>query len=239
MIKLSERLYAAASLVGDSPSVADVGCDHGYLGMFLLEQGMTQYVYAMDVHKGPLERARDNAVSFGVSDRMEFILSDGLTTLKEPYAQTAVILGMGGALIIRIIEEAPAAVRGTLKQYVLGPQSEQWLFRRRLTELSLTVVDEKHVYEDGKYYPMLLAKPDESLKKEERQRYRLRSAAEYSYGRIGLERGNEVLRRHILREAELFSKLLKGQLPESRKRELKERYETAAEALDTYYKGEL
>ena len=235
MIRLSERLYAAAKLTGKSRSVADVGCDHGYLGIYLLENGLTDHVCAMDVHSGPLERARENAESAGVSDRMDFILSDGLKELKEPYAEKAVILGMGGALIYRILKEAPDGVRAALRACVLGPQSEQELFRRQLLSLRLIAVNESHVIEDGKYYPLILARPEEDLSPEELEGYELRSTAEYTYGRIGLERRDEVLRLHILKNREVFSRLLQGRLPELRRRQLRERYETAVEALKTYY----
>ena len=135
MIRLSDRLYAAAKLVGRSSSVADVGCDHGYLGMYLLANGLTDHVYALDVHKEPLKRARENAEADGLSDRMDFILSDGLKGLAEPCVETAVVLGMGGALIGNILEEAPEGVREAISSYVLGPQSEQHLFRRKLKSL--------------------------------------------------------------------------------------------------------
>ncbi len=235
MIKLSDRLYAAARLAGNSRSVADVGCDHGYLGMYLLENGLTDHVYALDVHEGPLKRARENAEANGLSGKMDFILSDGLKELKAPWADTAVILGMGGALITRIIEEAPAEARRAIGAYILGPQSEQQLFRRGLVSLHLTIVDESHVIEDGKYYPLILAKPEEDLDEDSRQSYELRNLAEYTYGRPGLERRDDVLRTHIVRERELFSRLLQGHLPEARRRQLTSRYEAAVEALKIYY----
>ena len=236
MINLSERLYAAAKLAGSSGAVADVGCDHAYLGMYLLANGLTEHVYALDVHRGPLQRAGENARANGLSGRMDFILSDGLKGLKEPYADTALILGMGGALIGRILEEAPAGAKAAISSYVLGPQSEYMIFRKKLVSLRLTIVDESHVTEDGKYYPLILAKPDESIGEAARKKYELKNNVEYAYGRIGLERGDEVLRTHIVREMEIFSRLLKGYLPQVRRSQLEERYRTAEEALDTYYR---
>ena len=235
MINLSERLYAAARLAGSSRAVADVGCDHGYLGMYLLENGMTEHVYALDVHRGPLERTRENAAAGGLSERMDFILSDGLKGLKAPYADTALILGMGGALIGNILEEAPAGAFEAIGAYVLGPQSEYMLFRQKLVSLGLMVVDESHVMEEGKYYPIILAKPEKGIEEGLKKGFRLGSAEEYAYGRIGLERGDEVLKSRILKDMEVSSGLLEGNLPRGRRAQLEEKYRTAEKALKTYY----
>lgn len=238
MINLSERLYAAAKLAGESAIFADVGCDHGYLGLYLLEEGMTQKVYAMDVNEGPLMRARENADAAGFGDKAEFILSDGLKEEPQPYADTVAILGMGRALILKIIKEAPEFAKSAVKKYVLGPQSEQEQFRRNLTELNLVITRESHVLEDGKYYPVMLAEPLKAVGRDGSKAYELRNLAEFAYGRLGLERKDEVLKKHIEKDREIFSQLLTGWLPENRRRHIKERYETTLEALKVYYEND-
>ena len=103
-MQLSIRMQAVADMVTPGGRIADIGTDHGYVPIYLVEQNKTDHAIAMDVRKGPLARAGENIVRFGCSDRIETRLSDGLAMLKPGEADTVIIAGMGGLLTIRILE---------------------------------------------------------------------------------------------------------------------------------------
>lgn len=97
-MQLSQRLLAVADLASAGHCLADVGTDHGYIPIYLMEKGNYERAIAMDVRKGPLLRAEENRKSHGFEDRMDLRLSDGVAALREGEADTVVIAGMGGGL---------------------------------------------------------------------------------------------------------------------------------------------
>ena len=105
-IPLSARLQACCNFICPGDRVADIGTDHGYLGIWLLEQGIASSVIAADIVPGPLSAAKSNAAKFGFSDRMEFYLSDGVQSIPRDF-DTMVCAGMGGDTMISILSAAP------------------------------------------------------------------------------------------------------------------------------------
>ena len=153
-MELSARLEAVAGMVTKGNRVCDVGCDHGYISIYLVKNGISPYVYAMDVNKGPLERAKEHIMAYGFDDKIETILSDGLTALKDRKSDALVCAGMGGKLVIKILTEGMDKVK-EMGELVLQPQSEIHLVRAFLREQGFYIDKEDMVYEDGKYYPMM------------------------------------------------------------------------------------
>lgn len=98
-MQLSIRMQAVADMVTPGGKVADVGTDHGYVPIYLIEQNKAFHAIAMDVRKGPLARAGENIVRFGCSGRIETRLSDGLERLEPNEADTVIIAGMGACLL--------------------------------------------------------------------------------------------------------------------------------------------
>ena len=109
-VKLSKRLERIASFVQPGSRVADIGTDHGYVPIWLVQKGVCPSALAMDVRKGPLERAEEHVEEVGLSGKIELRLSDGLAKLKAGEADTVGIAGMGGKYYI-VIE----AARGTMR----------------------------------------------------------------------------------------------------------------------------
>ena len=101
-MELSSRLKTIASFVSEGMCVADIGTDHGYIPIYLTSEGMTDKAYAMDVNRGPLERAGENIRKEGLDGRIECILSDGMEKLPID-ADSVVIAGMGGDLMEQIL----------------------------------------------------------------------------------------------------------------------------------------
>ncbi len=154
MVQLSKRLKALADMVSPGLIVADVGCDHGFVSIYLIQQKIAPKVYAMDVRKGPLDRAKEHIAAYQLGEQIETRLSDGLTAMEPGEAQALVCAGMGGPLMIKILTEG-AKVIAQMEELILQPQSEIEEFRRFLRTTQWTIVEEKMILEEGKFYPMM------------------------------------------------------------------------------------
>ena len=153
-MELSARLKAVAGMVTKGNRVCDVGCDHGYISIYLVKNGVSPYVYAMDVNKGPLLRAKEHILDYGYADKIETILSDGLVALVDRDSDALICAGMGGKLIIKILTEGMKQVL-KMRELVLQPQSEIHLVREFLRNQGFYIDKENMIFEDGKYYPMM------------------------------------------------------------------------------------
>ena len=105
-MELSKRLYAVAGLVTEGASVADIGTDHGYVPIYLVKNKIASKVIAMDINKGPLERARMHIIGHGLKGQIETRLSDGLKMVNPGEVDAMIAAGMGGALVIKILEDS-------------------------------------------------------------------------------------------------------------------------------------
>ncbi|MBE6009472.1 MAG: SAM-dependent methyltransferase [Lachnospiraceae bacterium] len=157
-IQLSKRLRAIAGMVTAGYRLADIGTDHGYLPIWLLQNNRIPYAIGMDIRPGPLEHARVNMQSAGVSDKMELRLSDGLDQLQEDEADTIVISGMGGMLIISILQNAHQKVC-SLKELILSPQSDIPMVRQFLRTNGFVITDEEVILDVQKFYTIIKATP--------------------------------------------------------------------------------
>ena len=161
--KMSLRLRTVADMLkGDTSHrcTADVGCDHGYVSIYLVQNGISKSAIAMDVRKGPLAMAENNIREYSLEKAIQTRLSDGLTELNENEADSLVIAGMGGKLMISILEKNDIASLG-IRTAVLQPQSDICLFREYLRDKGYIIEDERIILDDGKYYfPMKVVPGD-------------------------------------------------------------------------------
>lgn len=155
---LSDRMRAVAGLVQPCKSIADIGCDHGYVAMELVRSNVCRHVIAMDINRGPLERAKHNIADYCMQDYIETRLSDGVSALEKGEAEGIICAGMGGKLVISILERGKELI-GAMRQVVLQPQSELSEVRSYLRKKGYLIEQEDIIYEDGKYYPMMRALP--------------------------------------------------------------------------------
>ena len=149
-MELSKRLQAVASLVSDGYRLADIGTDHAFIPISLTESGRIPGAVAMDVNRGPLLRAQANIREHGQEKRIGIRISDGFAVLKQGEVDSAVIAGMGGPLMIRILKDGESVVR-SLKECILQPQSEIEKVRAFLLEEGFFFLEEDMVEEEGKY----------------------------------------------------------------------------------------
>lgn len=153
-MKLSERLELVLSFVEHGESAADVGTDHGHVPVELVRRNIVKKAVAMDVRKGPLSRATENIALAGLSGQIETRLSDGVAKMMPGEADSVVIAGMGGELIIKILENG-RHMWDSVSQWVLSPQSEIFKVRRWLLENGFVIRKEDMVLEDGKFYTVM------------------------------------------------------------------------------------
>ena len=158
-IFLSNRLENSARMVTEGYSVADIGCDHAHTSIFLVKKGISPFAIAMDVRKGPLSHADANIRMYGLEDRIETRLSDGLEKLKEGETDSILITGMGGTLTVQILQNGLNKAAAA-KEIILQPQSDIGMVRRFLRENGFCITCEKMCREDGKFYNSMKAVRD-------------------------------------------------------------------------------
>lgn len=201
-VELSARMQALTDMVSKHSVVCDVGCDHGFVSIYLVQQGIAPKVYAMDVGKGPLERAKEHIKEYELEAYIETRLSDGLNALQVGEADCMICAGMGGKLMMRILKESSEKARA-MKELILQPQSEIALFRAFLRKERYKVVRENMIYEDGKYYPMMKVVPEN--KNEE-------LVPEYvlwdKFGELLLKEKHPVLCQYLAQSKEYLAELL-------------------------------
>ena len=158
---MSQRLIVLSEMLRDESGnklrVADVGCDHGYVSIYLVQKDIAESVIAMDVRSGPLSGAMANIHEYGLDKQITTRLSDGVKELKKGEANALVVAGMGGKLMMNILEGRDLKELG-IRTALLQPQSDLPLFRQFLRDKGYSILDERIIFEDGKYYfPMKIS----------------------------------------------------------------------------------
>ena len=192
-MELSKRLYAVAGLVTEGASVADIGTDHGYVPIYLVQSERTPYALAMDINKGPLSHAKENILRYNLQNYIETRLSNGLREYNKGEADSIIIAGMGGNLMVQILSEACDKWKDDT-ELVLSPHSETELVRRYLSENNMVIEEEGMLIDEDKYYVVMRAVSGKSD---------YESDAHFRYGKLLLERKDAVLYEYLRKE---FSK---------------------------------
>ncbi|MGI6332270.1 MAG: tRNA (adenine(22)-N(1))-methyltransferase [Zhaonellaceae bacterium] len=160
IIKLSPRLQAVAELVKPGLKLADIGTDHAYLPIYLIQQGKSPSAVAIDIHRGPYESALKQVALQGLEDKITVILGNGLEPLQPGQVDVVVLAGMGSATMIEILEAKPELVL-KLQQLVLQPMVGVGQMRKWLVENGWAINNEILVKDDGFIYTVLSALPGE------------------------------------------------------------------------------
>lgn len=226
-VRLSARLQTVAGFVKPGSRIADIGTDHGYIPVYLAQTGRIQSALAMDVRTGPLMRAQAHIREYEERTyvrgyergdagaeyeeggppahicHVETRLSDGLKELKPGEADTVIIAGMGGELIMRILDEG-RHVWDSVEHYILSPQSGLDKVRRFLAANGFAIEDEAMVKDEGKYYTVMSVK---------RGHMEYGSQAHYLYGRILIGKKDRTLREFLVKEERRIKGIL-GSLDE-------------------------
>lgn len=199
MVKLSNRLLTVASLVTEGNVLADVGTDHGYIPIYLLQMERIPRAIAMDINAGPLERAKEHIAQFGLADYIETRLSDGVNALMPGEADSVLIAGMGGGLVLHILSDGESVCRQA-KELILQPQSELERVRAYLWTNGYVILEEDIVLEDEKFYPMMRVQYQGTCDKKSAE-----NVLFCRYGKALLEMAHPVLKQYLEREKKIYS----------------------------------
>ena len=147
-LPISSRLLACCSFIKPGDRVADIGCDHGYLGIYLLQNMLASAVIAADINQQPLDSAVRNANKYGVADQMTFYLSDGARNIPHDF-DTLVCAGMGANTMVSILEAAPW-LKSENYRLILQCQSKLPMLRQYLSNQGYCISKET-VLKDGRF----------------------------------------------------------------------------------------
>ena len=164
MTLLSKRLQAVYQMVDAGTRVADIGSDHAYLPVELVETSVVNYAIAGEVAVGPMSRSKTDVEKFGLSNKIDVRLGDGLAVInQEDSIDTVVIAGMGGILICDILSRATEAQLSNVQTLILQPNIGEPLVRHWLIEHDFEIVDEDILSEDHHDYEIIKAQKKASV----------------------------------------------------------------------------
>ena len=154
MIKLTPRLSAAAQLVRQGCVLADIGCDHGFLPVYLLQTGKIKGAVASDVNEGPLRSCQLLVKECGFENKVKCVLSNGLEGISESDCSDISICGMGAELIVKILSSC-SWVENKEKHFIFNPMTHSEILRRYLCENGFEIQNDIIVKEGNRYYNVL------------------------------------------------------------------------------------
>ncbi len=223
-MQLSIRLSAIASFVPKGSRVIDVGTDHAYIPIYLVESGLAITCLATDINKGPLEKAQKNISAHGITS-IELMQTNGVEGIAPDKGDVLMISGMGGYLIVDILKRGQELVKN-LKRMILQPQQDIIEVRQYLHSIGFRIVEETFVKDEDKYYTVIVAEPGEEHYSHE---------YEYLYGKCLIEKKLSVFKEWVemklAKQEGIYRALAKQDSPSAneRKSELEKEIQTLRE----------
>ena len=153
-MSISKRLKTIAEMVTPGFRAADIGTDHGYVPIYLLQSGRSPSVIAADLSPGSLEKAREKSLRYGLQEQMDCRLSDGLSEILPGETDAIIISGMGGILMDRILRNGIEVVKSS-KELILSPHRDVPLIRVFAEEFGFTIAEEIELLDKKKKYTIL------------------------------------------------------------------------------------
>lgn len=154
MVKLTERLKAVSLLVRENSVLADVGCDHGYLPVYLLLNGRINGAVASDINEGPLQSCKSLVEEYSLCDKVKCVLSNGLENIKSDECSDISICGMGGELIAQILSQCNWA-KDSDKHFIFNPMTHAEILRKYLCDNGFEILNDIIVKEGKRCYNVL------------------------------------------------------------------------------------
>lgn len=223
-MKLSKRLQTIADFVKKNSVVADIGTDHAHIPIYLIENNIIDKAYACDINKGPLEKAKENIANFGVSKNIVLRLSNGLDKMSNKEVDTIIIAGMGGELIIDILNRGKVFF-DKKNTFILSPHTKVDEVRDYLIRNGFKIIKEDMCIDEGKFYTVMEVRYTENTV--------MYSEAELLYGKYLIENKHPVLLRFLKKEEEKYINILSNTgLNEDRKKELRHRLDIIKETMN-------
>lgn len=179
MIKLTQRLLAVARLVREDSSLADIGCDHGFLPVHLVLTGKIKSAVAADINEGPLASCRSLVNEYSLEEKIKCVLSDGLSNISENAVDDIAVCGMGGELIADILSKCPWA-KSKDKHFIFNPMTHPEILRKYLCENGFEIGRDIIVKEGRHYYSVFEASYTGSVAEHTESYYYLGNIADFT-----------------------------------------------------------
>lgn len=200
-IKLNERLLTAVQFVREGSRLADVGTDHGYLPISLILEGRIAFAIAADINRGPLDKADENIHKYALDGKIKTVLCDGLRRIDKDEVDDVAIFGMGGELIVKIIDEAPW-LKDAAKRLILQPMTHPEKLRKYLADNGYRIIGEALSFDRGKIYQTICAEYDGIIRKFD--------DITLLYGECILKNGGELLSEQMEIDSKKLSRKIEG-----------------------------
>ncbi len=197
-MKLSKRLQAIGEMVPEHSIVADIGTDHGYIPVYLIESGISKRVIGSDISKNSLDKIIEYVKGIGYEKEIESRLGNGLEVLKPYEVDTVIIAGMGG-LLIRDILDDNKEVSNSITHFIFQPMIASKELRKYLHDNNFIILDEKIVKEENKYYEIIHAKKGKSY---------IEKDIYYEISKILIERKDPILQEFIENKIKMTENIL-------------------------------
>ena len=222
-MKLSKRLQTIADFVKKDAVVADIGTDHAHIPIYLIKNNIISKAYACDINKGPLEKAEENINYYGVKN-IELRLSNGLEKLKTDEADTFIIAGMGGELIIDILDRGQGFF-DKKNTFILSPHTKIEEVRNYLLRKGLKILKEDMCIDEGKFYTVM-----EAVYTGKTFSY---TKGELLFGKYLIDNKNPVLFEYLKKERQKYLNIISADgINDTRRRELKDRLDIIEETIN-------
>ena len=222
-MKLSKRLQTIADFVKKGAVVADIGTDHAHIPIYLIKNNIISKAYACDINKGPLEKAKENINYYGVKN-IELRLSNGLEKLKTDEADTVIIAGMGGELIIDILDRGQGFF-DKKNTFILSPHTKIEEVRNYLLRKGLKILKEDMCIDEGKFYTVM-----EAVYMGKTFSY---TKGELLFGKYLIDNKNPVLFEYLKKEKQKYLNIISADgINDTRRRELKDRLDIIEETIN-------
>lgn len=222
-MKLSKRLQTIADFVKKGAVVADIGTDHAHIPIYLIKNNIISRAYACDINAGPLEKAKENINYYGVKN-IELRLSNGLEKLKTDEADTVIIAGMGGELIIDILDRGQGFF-DKKNTFILSPHTKIEEVRNYLLRKGLKIMKEDMCIDEGKFYTVM-----EAVYMGKTFSY---TKGELLFGKYLIDNKNPVLFEYLKKEKQKYLNIILADgINDTRRRELKDRLDIIEETIN-------
>ncbi|MFQ9980171.1 MAG: tRNA (adenine(22)-N(1))-methyltransferase [Finegoldia magna] len=192
------RLEEIIKLVDEYSIVADIGTDHGIVPYELVKSAKAKKVIASDISEKSLDKLREKLDYLDEPEKIVLNVSDGLDNLNEYQVDTIIISGMGGNLIVDILNKN-LDIAKSANCLILGANNSLALLRRFMHENSFEIIEEVDLFENDKYYQIIKAKVGKQLFVNE---------YEYEFGKYLIDNKSEYLKKYINQQIENKNNIL-------------------------------
>lgn len=215
-MEISLRLKIVSSMVDNCECVADIGTDHGYVPIYLVESKVCKRAIASDINKGPVEKARFNIKLYGLENKIDVRLGSGLATIKPGEAQYVIIAGMGGNLIRDIIIDGMEVFKKA-DALILQPMRNSEVLREYIYKSGFKIIDEELCIDENRFYEIIKIRYDN-----ERQEV---DSIFYEVGKALIDKKHKLLLKFVRSKIESYNKIILNikdntELARSRKEDL-------------------